>query len=71
MTLILGRLCTVCMARTGHTKAATYIAENAKGLQWYECDNHDEFDHDRVFHLGKRTARESVESFFNRHFPNV
>lgn len=70
MPVILGRLCTICAARKIIAQAVN-IAKNAEGLEWFECANHDEDDHNREFQMGKRIHTESTTEFFKRHFPHV
>jgi len=68
MTVILGRLCTICVARQKLVPAVN-IAGNAEGLEWYECAEHGAGDHAREFGGGLMRIRlESAEAFFERHF---
>lgn len=66
--VIIGRLCTICMAR-GALKPAVNIATDAEGLEWYECEGHGAGDHAKEFGDGlMRVKLESAEAFFERHF---
>jgi hypothetical protein len=68
MTVIIGRVCTVCAAK-GVTVIATHVATNAEGGQWYECGEHGAGDHAKVFGGGfMRLKLESAEDFFKRVF---
>jgi hypothetical protein len=69
MTVILGKVCTICQAR-GELVAAVNVAQNAGGLQWYECTAHGAGDHSKEFGTGlDRTRVESAEAWFKRYFP--
>lgn len=66
--VILGRLCTICMAR-GQLVPSVNVATDAEGSEWYECADHGAGDHARQFGGGLMRVRvESAEEFFNRHF---
>jgi hypothetical protein len=68
MKTVLLRVCTICEVNN-RLIMATHVATNAEGLQWYECEKHDDMDHNTAFGLGKRTQKESADEFFKRHFP--
>ncbi len=71
-TIAAPRTCTVCNARGQTGKRASFIASNAVGLQWFECEDHGPGDHAATFGAegvadGQRVSRESLESWFHRH----
>jgi len=51
------RNCTVCNAQ-GVGRAATLVATH-RGLQWFECSEHEPSDHGRVF--GEDSSARTVE----------
>jgi len=71
MTVTPLRLCTVCLER-GQDVPATFVASNAEGGQWFECDDHGAGDHARAFGGGfMRLHREPMEAFFKRVFDRM
>lgn len=71
MTVVLGKLCTVCHAK-GELTPAVNVARNAVGLEWYECAAHGVGDHSKAFETGlMRIHVESAEAYFRRMFPNA
>jgi hypothetical protein len=67
------RTCTICNATGKPGRRAAFIASNAEGLQWWECDGHGPNDHAVTFSDTpndpdlQRAARESLEAWFERH----
>jgi hypothetical protein len=42
------RRCTVCLALRRHREAC-YVATGPEGLQWFECDGHQAYEHGSIF----------------------
>jgi hypothetical protein len=57
------RLCGACLANGVRTPAA-YVARDATGLEWFECDSHGELDN--VAEV-RRESRTAIAVWYHRH----
>ena len=58
------RNCTTCpLLGKPERVRAIYVARNASGLEWFECEGHSADDHP----CGPRTRLETLAGWFGRH----